>query len=132
MTDRERQALRNQSARALLWSSGISVLLGLVVISPTGRMLFLAIAAICAGISTLMCRGSVRTIGIVVTLVTLFLVGASYPAYKRHMDLYLERAEERSGANPGTDSTGDKAGAFNDMSSYNAMEPMPDNDSDFQ
>ncbi len=96
MTDSERQALRNQSARALLWLSGILVLVGLVVISPAGRTLFIAIAAICAGISTLLFRGRARTIGMIVTIATLLLVGASYPAYKKHMDHYLERVEERS------------------------------------
>ena len=101
MTNIKRQALRNQSARALLWTSGILILLGLVVISPAGRMLFIAIAAICAGFSTLLCRGVARTIGIVVTIATLFLVGASYPAYKKHMNLYLERAEDRSAIKPG-------------------------------
>ena len=126
MPDIKRQALRNQSARALLWTSGILILLGLVVISPAGRMLFIAIAAICAGLSTLLCRGVARTIGIVVTIATLFLVGASYPAYKKHMDLYLERAEDRSATKPGPHSTDDNAGAFNDTSSNKAMEPTPD------
>ncbi len=101
MTDSERQALRNQSARALLWLSGILVLVGLVVISPAGRTLFIAIAAICAGISTLLFRGRARTIGMIVTIATLLLVGASYPAYKKHMDHYLERAEERSATEQG-------------------------------
>ncbi len=122
MADIERQALRNQSARALLWSSGFLVLLGLVVISPAGRMLFIALAAICAGISTLLFRGPGRTIGIFVTIATLFLVGASYPAYKKHMDLYLERAKEQSDAKPGPRSTDDKAGASNDMSSNTSLE----------
>jgi len=97
MADIERQALRNQSARALLWLSGILVLLGIVVISPAGRMAFAAIAAICAGVATLLGRGLTRTIGLCVALATLILAAASYPAYKKHMDLYLERVEEQSG-----------------------------------
>ena len=100
MRDVKRQALRNQSARALLWASGILILLGLVVISPAGRMLFISIAAICAGTSVLMSRGLARSIGIAVTIATLLLVGASYPAYKKHMDLYMKRAEDPSATNP--------------------------------
>lgn len=101
----ERQALRNQSARALLFSSGILVLLGIVVISPAGRMLFLVIAAICAGISALLGRGRARVFGVVVIVATLFLVAASYPAYKKHMNEYLERAKEQSTTIPDPSST---------------------------
>lgn len=109
----ERQALRNQSARALLWLSGVLVLFGLVVISPAGRIFFLAVAAICAGISTLLGRGPARTFGIVVTIATLFLVAASYPAYKKHMNQYLERAEEQSTTKADPSSTDEKAGENN-------------------
>lgn len=105
MVDMERQALRNQSARALLFSSGILVLLGIVVISPAGRMLFLVIAAICAGISALLGRGRARVFGVVVIVATLFLVAASYPAYKKHMNQYLERAKEQSTTIPDPSST---------------------------
>lgn len=122
MTDIERQALRNQSARALLWSSGILVVLGIVVISPVGRMFFVALAAICAGISTLLGRGPARTSGIVVTIATLRLLAASYPAYKKHMDLYLERAKERPVTKPGPHLSDDQAVAFNDISSNIALE----------
>ena len=103
MTSVKRQALRNQSARVLLWSSGILVLLAVVVISPAGRMLFLALAAIFGGISTFLGRGPARTFGFVVTLATLLLLGASYPAYKKHMDLYLKRDVEHSTTKPGPD-----------------------------
>ena len=109
MTVLESKALRNQSARALLWSSGILILLGLVVISPAGRMLFMALAAIFAGTSTLLCRGPVRTFGIVVTLTALMLAGASYPAYKQHMDLYLWPATDHATTQPGPNSTDDYA-----------------------
>ena len=51
---------------------GDFVFIGLVVISPAGRMFFMVIATICAGISTLLSRGITRTIGIVVTIVMLF------------------------------------------------------------
>lgn len=112
MTDIKRQALRNQSARALLWLSGILVLLGVIVISPAGRMLFLAIAAICAAISTFLGRGRARTFGIVVTIATLMLAAASYPAYKKHMNLYVERVKQRSAIEQDPSSTDSKAGVI--------------------
>ena len=74
---------------------GDFVFIGLVVISPAGRMFFMVIATICAGISTLLSRGITRTIGIVVTIVMLFLVGMSYSGYKKHMALYLERSKQQ-------------------------------------
>ena len=122
MTDIDRQALRNQSARALLWLSGILVLLGLVVLSPAGRMFFIVIAAICSGVSILLCRGPTRTFGILVTIAALFLVGASYPAYKKHMDLYLEQAEEQSATQPRPHSTEDKVEASTETSSNKSLE----------
>ena len=99
MIDTGRLELRSKSARALLFLSGILVLMGFVVISPAGRMIFMAIAAVCSGISTLLFRGSARTIAILITIATLVLVGTSYPAYKKHMQLYLERVEKQSTTN---------------------------------
>lgn len=97
-------------------------MLRIVVISPVGRMFFVALAAICAGISTLLGRGPARTSGIVVTIATLLLLAASYPAYKKHMDLYLERAKERPVTKPGPHLSDDQAVAFNDISSNIALE----------
>jgi len=68
-------------------------------------MLFLAIAVICAGISTLLGHGRTRTFGFVVTIATLLMVGGSYPAYKKHMNQYLERAKEQSTTIPDLSST---------------------------
>ncbi len=88
-----------------MFLSGVLVLFGIVVISSAGRMLFLAIAAICAGISTLLGHGRTRTFGFVVTIATLLMVGGSYPAYKKHMNQYLERAKEQSTTIPDPSST---------------------------
>ena len=112
MTDSGRQEQRNKSARALLFLSGILILMGFVVISPAGRMLFMTIAAICSGISTLLLRGSARTIAILITIVTLVVVGTSYPAYKKHMQLYLERAEKQSTGKLAPHLAEDKVGAL--------------------
>ncbi len=83
------------------------MLLGLVVISSAGRMLFLVIATICAGISTLLGESRTRIIGNFATIAALFMVGASYPAYKKHMDHYLDRVEERSATDSAPHSTDD-------------------------
>ena len=109
MADMERQALRNQSARALLWLSGILLLLGIVVISPAGRMVFVAIAAICAGMAAILSRGLTRTIGLCVALATLIRAAASYPAYEKHMNLYLEQAEQKPVSEPRPIPTDDNA-----------------------
>lgn len=122
MTYIARQTLRNQSASALLWLSVILVLLGLVVISPAGRMIIIMIAVICSGVSTLLCRGRTRTVGIFITVAMLFLLSASYPAYKKHMDLYLERAEEKSATNSAPHTPGEKAGELADTPSNKSLE----------
>lgn len=107
MTDTERKIPRNQSARALLVMSGMLMLLALVVISSSGRFGFLLIATICTGISILLGQGRTRTIAIIVTAVTLSLTAASYPAFKNHMDHYIERSQEKSVTESAPHSTDD-------------------------
>ncbi len=96
MTNTQRNVLRNQSARALLATSGLLMLPALVVISSSGRFVFLVIATICAGISILLGQGRTRYFAIIATAVTLSLTAGSYPAFKKHMDLYIERSQEKS------------------------------------
>ncbi len=96
MTNKERKSLRNQSARALLATSVVLMLLALVVISPSGRMVFLVFAIICAAVSILLSQGRTRMIAIIATIATLFFIVASYPAFKKHMDHYMERIQDKS------------------------------------
>ena len=107
MTVTERKTLRNQSARALLAMSGMLMLPALAVISSSGRFGFLVIATICVGISILLGQGRTRSIAIIATVVTLSLTAASYPAFKKHMDLYIERSQEKSVTESAPHSTDD-------------------------
>ncbi len=107
MTETERKSLRNQSARALLATSVMLMLPALVVISPSGRIGFLVIATIFAGISTLLCQGRTRIFAIIAMVVMLLLTVASYPAYKKHMDHYMDRIQEKSVTESAPNSTDD-------------------------
>lgn len=95
MNDRNREYRRAQSARALLWTSVLLGFLGLIVISPAGRLLFLAVATLFAAIAMFLGQGRARTVGMVVTLVLLVFCVVTYPAYREHMDHYLEQAESQ-------------------------------------
>ena len=66
--------------------------LGLIVISPAGRLFFLAVATLFAAISIFLGQGRARTVGIVITLLLLVFCVVSYPAYREHMDRYIERS----------------------------------------
>ncbi|MFC1895370.1 hypothetical protein ACFL0Q_01740 [Thermodesulfobacteriota bacterium] len=125
MTDKERQAIGFQSAKALLWSSGILVLLGLVIISPADRMFLVAVATICAGISIILGQDRIRVLGILVTLVALILGVASYPDYRKHVGFYFQRAEKGTSASTDQQQTDENTGADNDKLSKIAVKTKP-------
>lgn len=96
MAQTEKAARRAQSARALLWTAAIAALLGVVTPSPAGTLLLLAVAVLFATIAAALGRNRLRLIAGLVAAALLALTLASYPAYRAHMDAYLERAATKS------------------------------------
>lgn len=83
-----------QSAQTLLWLSTILIILGFVVISPAAGFISQIAAALFALIAIPLGRGSTRIMAIVLTIASIALAYISYPDYKKHMNDYIQRAQQ--------------------------------------
>jgi membrane protein implicated in regulation of membrane protease activity len=83
-----------QSAQTLLWLSSILIILGVVVISPAAGFISQIAAALFAVIAIALGRGSTRIMAIVLTIASIALAYVTYPDYKKHMDDYIQRAQQ--------------------------------------
>ena len=94
MTDEKLGSSRNQSAKTLLWLSGTLILIGLVVMSPAAGLFCFAVAVLSAAGALLLARGTVRIASIVIAVGALVLVAVTWPAYKAHMDNYIQATSD--------------------------------------
>ncbi len=86
-----------KSARALTLSSILLVVLGLVVISPTGRIGFLVVATLLTAFPVVRGPGRIRISGCVVLLVIAAVAIYSYPAFRLDYGSYAARAQLQGG-----------------------------------
>lgn len=85
---------KTQSAQTLLWLSAILIIIGFVVISPAANFISQIAAAFFATIAIPLGRGPTRIMAIVITIAAITLAYVSYPDYKKHMDDYIQRAQQ--------------------------------------
>lgn len=94
--------MRDDSAGALAWVAVILIVLGLVVMSPTGGFFLLVLAAI-AALVPLVFGSTKRRIFAGVVFCAATLVGiAIYPEFRKDYDPYLERARQEGSRAPQT------------------------------
>ena len=96
--------MNQKSAKTFVWASVISLLLGMVVMSPAAGFFLYALAALAALIPAIFSSGRLRIAGAVILTVSLALLAVTYPKYDAEMTSYKQRAQQKSsgGAKPGT------------------------------
>ena len=94
------ERIKAESARALVWTSGLLVVLASIILSPTGAFALLALAAGCAAVASVLASQWPRVISLVLLIASLALAARSYPAVERERDAYVERAKRRGGTPP--------------------------------
>ena len=92
----EKQSNRNKSARTVLWLSGILIFIGFTVLSPAPKPFLFSLAALFSLSAILSHEKAIKIISVIVTVFAFILAIAAYPAYKTHMDGYLNRIQESS------------------------------------
>ena len=97
--------MKPESARALAWTSGVLVVLALVIMSPTGAFALLALAAMCAAVPSVFASKWPRVISIVLLIASISLAAGAYPAFEREREAYAQRAKAREALPPGTTPT---------------------------
>ncbi|MCK4536762.1 MAG: hypothetical protein KAT93_07090 [Desulfuromonadales bacterium] len=87
--------MNERSVRTLLWSSGILLLTGGMVMSPSARLLAFGLAAVLAVLAVAFGRRRLRLVAVVLTFVSLLLVVQVYPNAKQDFSDYRQNANAR-------------------------------------
>lgn len=91
-----------ESAKALAWTAGLLLLLGLVIMSPTGAFALLVLAALFAAIPAVFGTKRPRVISLILLIASLAMAAKFYPAFKQDRAAYMNRAKEREAKPPTT------------------------------
>jgi hypothetical protein len=92
--------MKQQSARALIWTSGILLLLGFMIPAPAGSFFMFALAVVAAAIPSLFAARPVRYVAFALLGVSIAVTASTYPTYMQAQDAYLKRAKERAAKQP--------------------------------
>ncbi|MCL4457361.1 MAG: hypothetical protein M1406_08195 [Nitrospirae bacterium] len=85
-----------KSAKTFVWAAVISILLGMVVMSPAGSLSLYSIAALFAAIPAIFSTKRTRIAAIVILAVSLVLLAVTYPKFDAEITKYRERAHKKS------------------------------------
>lgn len=92
--------LKPESARALVWSSAILILLGLCILSTAGAFALFLLAALLAAFPTALAGQRPRIFGAALLICALALAASDYPQFAHEQDAYTQRAKERAAQSP--------------------------------
>ena len=80
----------NESAKALLWFSGIVIFFGIAVMSPVPKPMLFLFAAFLSIIALILGNKVTKIVSLIVFSLSLLFATVSYPEYKRMMDSFLD------------------------------------------
>ena len=85
-----------KSAKTFVWASVISLLLGMVVMSPAGSVFLYAVSVLAALMPIAVGGWKLRIAGAVLVAVSLVLLTATYPKFDSEMTRYKQRAHQKA------------------------------------
>lgn len=94
------ESMNPESAKTLAWTAGLLLLLGLIILSPTGAFALLVLAALCAAIPAVFGSKRPRVISLILLIASLGVAAGFYPAFKRDRAVYLNRGKEQEAKPP--------------------------------
>lgn len=84
--------MHERSVRTLLWSSGIVLLVGGMVMSPSASLFAFGLAAVLALLAVVFGRRKLRIVAVVLMLVSFLLVVQEYPKANQDFSSYRQQA----------------------------------------
>lgn len=78
--------INKTSANALIWFSGILIVIGWLVMSPSGAFFFFVLSAIFAVVPAMFGTGKIRFVAIALLAIAIFSSIDRYPDYKRELE----------------------------------------------
>jgi len=92
--------MKPESARALMWSGAILIILGAAVGAPAGGLFCMGLAALCALAPIIVGPVGPRIGGAVILAIAIALAMQLYPLYQKEQERYRERATKSQSAPP--------------------------------
>jgi membrane protein implicated in regulation of membrane protease activity len=83
--------MKGKSASALVWLSGILILLGWLVMSPSAAFFLFVLSVLLAGVPAAFSAGKIRAVAIVLLTVALFFAVQWYPDFKSERERFHRR-----------------------------------------
>lgn len=83
--------MKDKSASALAWLSGILILFGWLVMSPSGAFFFFVLSALFAGVPAVFGAGKIRLVAIGLLIAALFFAAQRYPDFKSERERLQRR-----------------------------------------
>jgi membrane protein implicated in regulation of membrane protease activity len=84
--------MKPESARALMWSGAILVIVGAAIGAPAGGLFCMGLAALCSLAPIIVGPTGPRLGGAVVLMIALAIAGQLYPLYQKDQERLRERA----------------------------------------
>lgn len=106
--------LKPASARALDWLAGILIVVGWVIVSPSGAFALLSLACICAAFPAAFGSKIPRIVGVALLVASLASAANFYPQFELERESYARRAKERAGKSPPSPGTRQEPGKQSD------------------
>ena len=93
--------MKPESARALMWSGAILIIVGAAVGAPAGGLFCMGLAALCALPPIIVGPLGPRIAGAVILVIAIAFAVELYPLYQKEQERYRERAtRSQSSAQP--------------------------------
>jgi membrane protein implicated in regulation of membrane protease activity len=86
--------MKPESARTLIWTAGILIVVALTMLSPSGSIALLVMAAIAAAASAVFTSKWSRVVAVGMLIAALALAARTYPAFEHEQGTYRQRAAE--------------------------------------
>ena len=84
--------MKPESARALMWSGAILIIIGAAIGAPAGAILCMGLAALCALAPIVVGPLGPRIAGVVIFVIAIAFAVQLYPLYQKEQERYRERA----------------------------------------
>ena len=95
--------MKTATARTLTWLAAVLVVVGCIVMSPSGGFLSLALAALTAFFPAVFAKGKVRIVAAILLIAALALSFGTYPDFRHEQMIYRRQAASHSQKQPQPD-----------------------------
>jgi membrane protein implicated in regulation of membrane protease activity len=87
--------MKRRTARTFIWTAGILIVLGFVIMSPSAAFTLFLLAATSAAVPSIFASEQSRSVPVGLLVLSIVLAASFYPAFTRDQEAYARRVKER-------------------------------------